>query len=363
MRAGNDPAGYGEDARPTLKDIAREAQVSTKTVSLALRSDQSVSGPTAARIREIAYRLGYVGRGQKRQVIAVIVPYIGHQVYADLFGFLRREANSTGFTALLAESTGQPTVEKSLIDEFRWRGVDGIVMVAPRMAAADVDRESRLRQPIVTVGMQPPTDPGLEFARIEIDHAAGGRLATQLLIDNGHRRIAYLAGRAPSASDQGRRAGYRAALAAAGIPFDEKLVVEAARNGVQPWPDYDVGREQCAELLRRRVDLDAILAYSDAIAIGAMRALHEQSDLRVPADLSMIGLDGLALAQFTSPRLTSVGVRWYDVALAALDGLVDLMAGVAPFGGRRVQAFTPEIVPGESVARRMDPVPLPRPRR
>jgi LacI family transcriptional regulator len=352
MRGDSRRSGRDQDARPTLKDIASQANVSTKTVSLALRAEQSVSRETAARIREIAYRLGYVGRSQKRQVLGVIVPYVGHRVYSDLFGFLRREAYNCGFTALLAESTGQPAVEQSLIDELRWRGVDGIVLVAPRMTAEAIDRESRLHQPIVTVGMQPSSEDGLEFARIEVDHEAGGRLATQHLAEHGHRRIAYLAGRAPSASDQGRRAGYRGALAAGGIALDERLVVEVTRNGVQPWPDYDIGREQCLELLGRRVQVDAILAYSDAIAIGALRALHENGRLCVPADLSMIGLDGLAIAQFTSPRLTSVGVRWYDVALAALEALVDLMSGVAPFGGRRVQVFAPELIAGDSVAAR-----------
>ena len=350
MRAGR--PGGDEEARPTLRDIAREADVSTKTVSLALRADPSVSRQTAARVQEIAYRVGYVGRGQKRQVIGVIVPYIGHQVYADLFGFVRREAYNCGFTALLAESTGQPAVEKTLIEEFRWRGVDGIVIVAPRMAAEDVDRESRLRQPIVTIGMQSPLDADYVFARIEIDHEAGGRLATRHLIEHGHRRIAYLAGRAPSASDQGRRAGYRATLTEAGLRPDERLIVEVARHGVQPWPDYEIGREQCLELLGRKVAVDAVLAYSDAIAIGTLRALREHGGPRVPDDLSLVGLDGLAIAQFTQPRLTSVGVPWYRVALAAIDALVDMMAGVAPFEGRRVRTFAPELVPAESVGRR-----------
>jgi DNA-binding LacI/PurR family transcriptional regulator len=72
----------------------------------------------------------------------------------------------------------------------------------------------------------------------------------------------------------------------------------------------------------------------------------------VPDDLSLVGLDGLAIAQFTQPRLTSVGVPWYRVGLAAIEALVDLMAGAAPFDGRRVQSFAPDLVPGESVGRR-----------
>jgi DNA-binding LacI/PurR family transcriptional regulator len=93
--------------------------------------------------------------------------------------------------------------------------------------------------------------------------------------------------------------------------------------------------------------MDAILAYSDAIAIGALRALHDQGQLAVPADLSIVGFDGLAVGQYMVPRLTSIGFPWYRVALAALEGLIDLMeeGGVA-----HVQSFAPEVILRESVA-------------
>jgi LacI family transcriptional regulator len=341
-------------SRVTLADIAAAARVSVKTVSLALRGDQSVSRETTNRVQELAFRLGYSSRGSKRQVIGVVVPYIGHRVYSDLFGFLRREASSYEFTMLLAEGMGDPAIEKSLISELRWRGVDGLVLIAPRLSAEDVDLESRLHQPIVTIGMPSPAGDDLHFARIEIDHAAGGRLATQVLLDHGRERIAYLAGRLPSASDQGRRAGYQTALQSAGIAVDDRLIVELERHSVQPWPDYEPGYEQCAQLLSRGLAMDAILAYSDAIAIGALRAIHDQARLVVPADLSIVGFDGLAVGQYTVPRLTSVAFPWYRVALAALEALIDLMEedGLAKPAARRVQSFAPEIVLRESVSLR-----------
>ena len=277
----------------------------------------------------------------------MVVPYIGHRVYSDLFGFLRREASSYEFTMLLAEGMGDPAIEKSLIGELRWRGVDGLVLIAPRLSAEDVDLESRLHQPIVTIGMPAPAGDDLHFARIEIDHQAGGRLATRLLLDHGRERIAYLAGRLPSASDQGRRLGYQTALLSAGIAVDEKLIVELERHSVQPWPDYDLGYEQCAQLLSRDLAMDAILAYSDAIAIGALRAIHDQARLTVPDDLSIVGFDGLAVGQYTLPRLTSVGFPWYRVALAALEALIDLMESDAL--AKPATRFAPEVILRESV--------------
>jgi LacI family transcriptional regulator len=343
------PGRAADKSRITLADVAAAAGVSVKTVSLALRRDQSVSRATASRIQELAVRLGYIARGSKRQVIGVVVPYIGHRVYSDLFGFLRREASSYEFSVLLAEGMGEPATEKSLLAELRWRGVDGVILIAPRLSAEEIDLESRIHQPIVTIGMPTPAGDDVHFARIEIDHEAGGRLATRHLLDHGRSRIAYLAGRLPSASDQGRRRGYKAALAAGDVAVDERLVVELERHRVQPWPDYDLGYEQCVQLLSRNLEIDAILAYSDAIAIGALRAIHDTTRLRVPDDLSMVGFDGLAIDQFMVPKLTSVGFQWYQVALAALEALIETM-DLSQQQIPRVHTFAPELVLGESVA-------------
>jgi LacI family transcriptional regulator, galactose operon repressor len=339
--------GDQQPERVTLERVAGVAGVSVKTASLALRGDASVARATTIRVRAAAAELGYVSRGTRRQVIGVIVPYIGHRVYSDLFGYLRREASSYEFTTLLAEGMGEPATEKSLLAELRWRGVDGVVLVAPRLSAEELDVASRFQQPIVTIGMPPPHQPETSFARIEINHVAGGRLATEHLLESGRKRIAYLAGRVPSASDQGRRSGYRMALEQAGLRLDERLIVELERHVVQPWPDYELGLEQCVRLLSRNVDFDAILAYSDAIAIGALRALHERTPLQVPRDVSIVGFDGLAVGQYMVPKLTSVGVPWYRVALAALEAVIGLMhenrPRVAP-----VQQFEPQLMLGES---------------
>src|SRR5689334_2830759 len=134
MKMADQPPG-----RTTLERVAAAAGVSVKTASLALRGDTSVARATTIRVREAAAQLGYVSRGTRRQVLGVIVPYIGHRVYSDLFGYLRREAATYDFTTLLAEAMGEPATEKSLLAELRWRGVDGVVLVAPRLSADELD--------------------------------------------------------------------------------------------------------------------------------------------------------------------------------------------------------------------------------
>jgi LacI family transcriptional regulator, galactose operon repressor len=200
----------------------------------------------------------------------------------------------------------------------------------------------------VTIGMPPPNQTETAFARIEINHVAGGRLATEHLLESGRQRVAYLAGRLPSASDQGRRGGYSTALKQAGHKIDERLLVELEQHVVQAWPDYDLGYELCVRLLSRHIEFDAILAYSDAIAIGALRALYERTSLQVPRDVSIIGFDALAVGQYMVPKLASVGVPWYRVALAALEAVISLMPENRPRAAP-VQQFEPELILGESV--------------
>jgi DNA-binding LacI/PurR family transcriptional regulator len=132
------------------------------------------------------------------------------------------------------------------------------------------------------------------------------------------------------------------------LRVDERLLVELERHVVQPWPDYDLGYKQCVRLLSRHIEFDAILAYSDAIAIGALRALHERTSLQVPQDVSIIGFDALAVGQYIVPKLTSVGVPWYRVALAALEAVISLMPENRPRAAP-VQQFEPELLSGESV--------------
>jgi DNA-binding LacI/PurR family transcriptional regulator len=90
-----------------------------------------------------------------------------------------------------------------------------------------------------------------------------------------------------------------------------------AKAWPKPWPNYQLGHEQCSQLLNRGVDIDAILAYSDAIAVGGLRALRDRTALTVPDDVSMVGFDGLTIGKYMVPRLTSIGIPGIGVALAA----------------------------------------------
>lgn len=335
----------------TLQQIgdAVEPKVSAKTVSLALRGDAAVSKQLAAQIQAKALDLGYVPRRSRDGAFGLIVPYFAHLIYAELVGALRSLVASRGMILLCGESTGHLDVERRLLAEFSRRGVDGVILISPRMSPLDIDNFSRLQQPIVSVFM-PVTVAGDYFGSVEINNEAGAQGAVEYLLQQGHRRIVYLAGRQTSASDNQRRRGYGQALAQAQVLYEKSLVVEIGAGVTLPWPSFEAGYVQGRQILERRLEPDAILAYNDMLAIGAMKALHEQG-LRVPQDVSIVGFDNTTFSQFCAPTLTTVGVQRDTIASLVIDLLFRLVApegGTARLGERH-HRLDPDLIYRQSV--------------
>lgn len=334
-------------------DVAIEAEVSTKSVSMALRGHPGVALETANRIREVAGRLGYVPRRGVGNVLGVAAPYVGHAPYGELLGFIRGHAGAYDYLTLIAETAGDPAMERDLIGEFGRRGVAGMILVGPRLTGPEIEMISRTRQPVVVINAPIGDESTLQFGSVEIDNEAGAYAAVRYLYENGHRKIAYLAGRRPATSEQRRRRGYLRALEDSGVPIDEGLVVEIQRQVVASWPNSQAGYEQCKWLLNKGTDVDAIVAYNDAMAMGALRALHEK-ELRVPHDVSVVGFDNSALGRFTVPRLTSVGIQWERLAGVAVDLLLQLIGGGESESELQLhQVLTPEIIVRDSVDSRV----------
>jgi DNA-binding LacI/PurR family transcriptional regulator len=198
---------------------------------------------------------------------------------------------------------------------LRAQHADGIIVSGPRVDDSGLVRLAHDGFPIVLQGSLP----GIEAPSVDIDNVSGARSAVEHLIGLGWRRIACITN-APLAytAAQERLAGYRAALEAAGLPFDEALVAEAAF-------DARSGHHAMASLLARG-PVEAVFVASDVVAFGAIAAIRE-AGLRVPHDISVVGFDDIALAAFYDPPLTTVRLPAYDLGLAAGTALLDRVAG------------------------------------
>jgi DNA-binding LacI/PurR family transcriptional regulator len=175
---------------------------------------------------------------------------------------------------------------------------------------------SKMRVPIVLLNNQHPS----EFAHsVMIANTEASTIATQHLIDLGHRRIAYIGDRNGRQSDTERFAGYRHALDGADLPFEPELVFHGDGNP-------EGGMAGIAHLLALPDPPTAVFCYDDMTAIGALRQIRILG-LRVPADISLIGFDDLSIVRYSDPPLTTVRQPMAQMGRLAMETLFDILAG------------------------------------
>ncbi|GAA4707013.1 LacI family DNA-binding transcriptional regulator [Phytohabitans rumicis] len=280
-----------------IDDVARLAGVSTATVSRALRGLPTVSESTRDRVLAAAAKLGYTASpsasrlaGGKTGAVAVVVPRITRWFFATVVEAAEDALHQAGYDLLLHNLGGSEHERQRLLHTAALhKRVDALVLVATPLQGPDFAAVTNLALPGVTVSSGTGV-PG--WPSIRIDDVAAACTATSYLIEQGHRRVAHISG---DPSDElaftthiDRRRGYREALRIAGIEPDPALDVEA---------EFTVsgGERAVAELLRRGPAPTAVFAACDEMAMGAMAALR-QAGLRVPDDVSVIGIDDHDLA-------------------------------------------------------------------
>lgn len=215
------------------------------------------------------------------------------------------------------------------------RRVDGIVVLTGRLTDQAVKAYAKT-MPLVVTGRALKA-PGL--FTLNFDNFEGGRLATQHLIQLGHRRIAFIAGDADHPDATERMRGYRAALEAATIAFDPALMVPGEYHELSGMLAVD-------RLLTTNQRFTAIFAANDQMALGAALGLQRRS-LRVPEDVSIVGFDDVPTSQFAIPPLTSVHQPAYELGRLAASAMLQLQAGAKP----SVEVPLPRLIARESSRR------------
>jgi len=303
----------------TIYEVARAAGVSTATVSRALNGSAKVADRTKHRITEAIAALGYQPNHVARSLvlkathtIAVMLPDITNPFFPALVKGVQLAADEEGYAVLLAHTGGDPAKEESYFQVLRGQQVDGVLLVG--LVSAPESLKGLVGRGLPVVMLDRPVDlPG--SATVRVDHRAGGRIATEHLLELGHHRIAHIAGPKGLGVSQQRLDGYRRALSSRGVAFEESLVAEGDFS-------EDGGYRGIQELLRARTRFTALFAANDLSAIGAMTALREHG-LQVPGDVSVVGFDDIHLASYTSPKLTTVRQPIYDMGRAAAKLLID----------------------------------------
>jgi DNA-binding LacI/PurR family transcriptional regulator len=329
--------------RPTIYDVARLAGVSTATVSRALNGTAPVALPTRAAIDDAIAQLGYrpnpIARSlvtRSTQTIALLLPDITNPFYAELVNGIQQLMLERDQSMLLCTTNGDPEQEARYLRLLRAKHVDGALVdglgLAPERIAAFVEDGF----PIVCL------DRDIDFPTIpvvQVDNRLGARLATDHLVSLGHTRIAHVTGAdAPISAE--RLAGYREALAAAGIEADPALVADGDFTEAG-------GHAAMRTLLESNARFTAVFCANDLSAMGALGSVLS-SGRRVPHDLSLVGFDDVRLSPYTSPPLTTIHQPAAEMARYATELLLDLIRGSPPATMRRL--FAPRLVVRGSTA-------------
>ncbi|WP_172192907.1 LacI family DNA-binding transcriptional regulator [Actinomyces faecalis] len=293
--------------RTTLADVGRAVGVSAKTVSNVVNGSGWVSDEVRTKVLQAIEELGYRPNLAARQLrtgssglISLAVPDLKEPYFAEMAAAIVDEAERRGQRALISQTRGDRSREIDAIEGLGLPDLDGIIISPLALQPQDI-RERRSATPVVTVGEFGGELYGSGASHVGIDNVAAARAATQHLIDQGCRSIAvvgYQEDQTRQTSLQ-RYTGYRQALRAARISFDEQLV------GTVDVFTRAAGSRAVLQILARQSRFDGLFCFSDSLAFGAVYALSTHG-LSVPADVRLIGFDNIEEGRFSIPPFDTV---------------------------------------------------------
>jgi LacI family transcriptional regulator len=315
--------------RTTLKDIADTIGVHASTVSRALdpRTRHLITAEIAERIvaaaRELGYRPNAIAsslRTRRSMTIGVVVPDMTNPVFPPILRGIEDTLSARGYIAMIANSDSDPERESILLDTFRARGVDGLILASAQREDPAISRAVEEGIPIVTVNRK-VEDPNI--SSVTNDEASGMALAVGHMVGLGHRAIAHIAGPQSLSTGLMRYQAFLAALRAAGIAPERDLMTFAAGFNEAE------GERCCRTLLDlgapRARRFTAIVCANDRLAIGAVKALRERG-LACPQDVSVSGYNDMPLVDRIDPPLTTVRIQKREAGARAATLLLERLS-------------------------------------
>lgn len=312
-----------------IKDVAAYCNVAVSTVSRVLNDHPDVSPKTRAKVLAAARELHYVPNNAARDLVrpqtdslGVVVRGAENPFFTPVIRAIERSCEAAGYTMFLHQiPAGADEVAEgaALVQSKRLRG---LILLGGRYDYTPAD-VAAFGVPFVccTFTNHFGDLEATAFSSVSINDKGEAYRATKTLIDHGHTKIAILLDSIHDRSISERRhKGYCEALADAGIPYDEDLVVETVDFSME------AAYRQMSALLERRRDFTAIFAVADSMAIAAMKALAD-AGLRVPDDVSIIAIDGIEMSNYTVPTLTTLVQPTATLGERAVEILVDVLSG------------------------------------
>jgi LacI family transcriptional regulator len=302
---------------PTMRDVARLAEVSVATVSAVINGTATVSPRRAESVRKameiLDYHADQIARSLKTgrtRVVGMVIPDVTNSFYPEVIMGAEEVAGLAGYSVILCNANEDPVREQRLLGTLFSQRVDGVLIACSDPEIA-VDRLLRRRFPIVCFDRIPV---GFRGDAASTDNFAGGYKATRHLIELGHRRIAVLAGRIELSTHAARLEGFRSAMQEVQILVPQ----EYCRTGAM---QAETGYEFGFSLLRLPEPPTAIFCSNNKVLLGFMRALRDAA-VPCPGQISVVGFDDFAWTESSHPALTTVAQPTRELGRQAMQLLL-----------------------------------------
>ncbi len=316
----------------TISDVARRAGVSPVTVSRVINRVGNVNAGTQQRVEQAIEDLGYVPSGvaqslrsKRTRSLALIVPDIQNAFWTTVARGVEDAAQSRGYSVFLCNTDENAAKQQRYLDVVISQRVDGVIIAPFASEAGDLARLRDRNTPTVVIDRHIE---GWEVDSVNGDSLSGARALVSHLIALGHRRIAMLAGPATTATAADRVAGYRIALAEAGIAEDPRLIWYGEYKAIS-------GERMMAEALDAGGAPTAVFAANNAIAMGVIDEL-EHRGLRIPHDIALVSFDDLPTTSRLFPFLTVAVQPAYEIGANAAQLLLSRLDAAVPLQPRHV---------------------------
>ena len=328
----------------TIRDVASVANVSTGTVSMVLNGSGKTSENTKKRVMDVVDRMGYVPNPYARSLslsksyqIGFIVTDLTNPFFGMMVDHIQREVEKHNNSLLVSMTNNSITKEKSTVENYIKRGIDGIIIVPAHEQNADVSHIYKLFDKKIPTVFISSHHTGIEQNCIMTDLAAGALDLTMHLLKTGHKSITLLSGYRGLVLSEERINGFLQAHREMNIPVSKDQIIQTD-------PIY-VGGYNAAKQVMQGTTPDAIMCVNDLVAMGVLTCLREMK-LNVPSDVSVTGYDDLIYSSMLDKPLTTVRQPIKKMAIESVDLLFNLISGKE--GLQKPMLLEPEVKIRES---------------
>lgn len=314
--------------KTTVKDIAQLSGVSASTVSRYLNRSTYIVKEKVDLIEKAIYELNFVHRSRKNHstetrsmMIGVIAPSYDSSHSVRILRGMENTVSQTSYQLKVEITHWEQEREVHLLEQFVKQGVDAIILVGGYLGDMEIKAITK-EVPVLLFGSPVYTKlrerDGI-LPTLEIDNELGGYLATNHLLQLGHRRIAHIHGPLDNLDARERLKGYRRSIENAGIEFDESLLMDGRFES--PY-----GLKAIEALIKKGVKFTAVFAGNDESAFGVIQGLHRKG-IKVPDDVSVVGFDDLPMCTYFVPSITTINQPFEDMGEIAIKTALDLISG------------------------------------